>query len=311
MDERNGIAGERYVLALDIGGTFIKSGLIGNSGDVVEIRPVTVDSNGAMETIIHSFSSAVEAGVHKAREVSGLAEIDGIGIAMPGPFDYNRGISLMTHKFASIYGLDLSAELHKRLPETASVPVRFCHDANAFVIGETWRGAGEGFSHVIGVTLGTGIGVAASVEGEVLVDALGSPADEVSLWNKPYQGGIVEDSVSSRALLARYRACRPAYDASNGVKGIAEAAFRGDAEARAVFDQFGEDLGNVLMPLAQQLAAQIIIFGGQIAKSFDLFEMSLKAVLQKMKCPPLVCVGKLGGTAQLYGAVSWWRKNDP
>jgi glucokinase len=298
---------KKYALALDIGGTFIKSGLIQASGEAVEIPPVAVDSDAEAGKIIQSFSDAIEAGLHKADELTGRCEVGGIGLAIPDPFDYYKGVSLMKHKFASLYGMELSAEIHKRLPKIKDVPIRFCHDANAFIIGETWRGAGAGFSRVIGVTLGTGIGVAASVDGNVLVSELGSPADEVSLWNKPYKDGTVEDAVSSRRIISQYKKSHPTYDIAQGVKPIAEAAIRGETDAKAIFDQLGEDLGNALTPLTKSLKAQMIIFGGQIAKSFSLIEPSLKATLKKMDTPPAVCVGKLGGLAQLYGAVSWWK----
>lgn len=305
--ERKIVAMKKYVLALDIGGTFIKSGLIEASGEAVEIPPVAVDSNAEAEKIIQSFADAIEAGLDKAGELSGACEVGGIGMAIPDPFDYYKGVSLMKHKFASLYGRDLSAEIHQKLPKIKEVPIRYCHDANAFIIGETWRGAGMGFSRVIGVTLGTGIGVGASVDGKVLVSELGSPADEVSLWNKPYKDGTVEDAVSSRRIISQYKKSQPAYDTAKGVKPIAEAAIRGETEARAIFDQLGEDLGHALTPLAQSLKAEMIIFGGQIAKSFSLIEPSLKATLEKMDASPAVCVGKLGGLAPLYGAVSWWR----
>jgi glucokinase len=295
-----------YVLALDIGGTFIKSGLIQASGEAMEIPPVAVDSNASAENIIASFSDAIQSGIDQAEKLSGQS-VGGIGIAIPGPFDYSNGVSLMEHKFASIYRINLPAELAKKLPAVAGVPIRFCHDANAFVTGEMWRGAGCGFTRVIGVTLGTGLGVAASVDDKVLVDSLGSPADEVSLWDKPYKGGISEDAVSTRAIFKKYLQTKPNYDTSAGVKGIAEAALRGEADAKAVFDQFGDDLGQVLMPLVKRLNAQMIIFGGQIAKSFSLIEPSLQTSLGKLPSPPQVGVGKLGPMAQLYGAVSCWR----
>jgi glucokinase len=290
---------QQNILALDIGGTFIKSGLIPLRGEAMEISPVPVDSNADRQKIIQSFADAISAGLRRAN-----GPIIGIGIAIPGPFDYAKGVSLMKHKFASIYELDLTSPLRRLLPASAEIPIRFSHDANSFLTGEMWRGAGEGCRRVIGVTLGTGIGVAASIDGQVLTDELGSPADEVSLWDKPFKNGTVEDAVSTRAMLKKYLQVHPEYDQGGGVKGIADAAAAGDSQARKIFEELGDDLAEALRPLAERLQVRMIILGGQIAKSFPLFSPSMQSALQKMPHPPMVCLSKLGPLAQLYGAAS-------
>jgi glucokinase len=295
---------KKCILALDIGGTFIKSGLVPISGEAVELTPIPVDSNAEAEEILQSFTRSLSAGMDHMNLYGRSATVFGVGIAIPGPFDYAKGISLMTHKFASIYKIDLASAMRKSVPLMGEIPVRFSHDANSFLTGEMWRGAGEGFTRVIGITLGTGLGVAASIDGRVLTDALGSPADDVSLWDKPYKNGTVEDAVSTRAMLKKYREIHPEYDSAAGIKGIADAAMKGDGEAVKIFTELGEDLANVLMPLASRLKAQRIIIGGQIAKSFSLFAPSLEAKLKTMPNPPMACRSQLGALSQLYGAAS-------
>jgi len=297
----------KYILALDIGGTFIKSGLVPIDGEAVELSPIAVDSNSASDNILRSFTDAITAGCTGGKRYGESAAIIGIGIAIPGPFDYARGISLMEHKFASIYKIDLGSALRLAIPAIGKLPMRFSHDANSFLTGEMWRGAGAGCTRVIGITLGTGLGVAASIGGEVLTNTLGSPADDVSLWDKPYKNGTVEDAVSTRALLKKYRDIHPEYDASGGVKGIADAAINGESAAIRIFSELGEDLANVLMPLASRLNAERIIIGGQIAKSFSLFAPSFNAKLKSMFNPPTACLSQLGSLAQLYGAASTLR----
>jgi len=287
------------VLVLDIGGSFIKSGLVSAAGRMTELEPMPVDSKANAQTIVRTFADIIAAGFRSAE-----GQIDSIGIAIPGPFDYARGVSLMTHKFAGIKDIKLTAVLRATLPEIEEIPIRFKHDANAFLAGEMWCGAGQGVKRALGVALGTGIGVACCVDDKFLTNALGSPAPEVSVWQRPFKEGIVEDYVSTRALAKKYRLVRPGYDPAHGVKGIAEAAKAGDLEAINLFAGFGEDLGNALLPLCGTLHPELIIVGGQIAKDFTLFSEALSLVLNKAAVhAPGVVASHLGSCAALFGAV--------
>jgi glucokinase len=285
------------VLALDVGGSFIKSGLADATGLAAEFAPVPVDAAADARSIIRAFAEVVGAGMSAA-----AGKINAIGIAFPGPFDYARGVSLMTRKFAGINGVELSSALRETLPEIAAVPIRFRHDANAFLSGELWRGAGQGLRRAVGVTLGTGIGVSCSVGGRFINNALGSPAPEVSVWSRPYKGGIVEDVISTAGLVARYRLSHLNYDPADGVKGIAGAAKGDDPEAVRLFAELGTDLGAVLLPLCERFRPEKIIFGGQISKDFALFEETLKSELCRAAQPPEAVMGKLGNRAALFGA---------
>ena len=285
------------VLALDVGGSFIKSGLVDATRLAAEFAPVPLDADANAQRIVCAFADVIATGIHSA---GGL--ITAIGVAVPGPFDYARGISLMTHKMAGIKGVDLPVALREALPEIKKLPIRFCHDANAFLAGEMWRGAGQGLRRGIGVTLGTGIGVSCSVDGRFINNALGSPAPEVSVWSRPYKGGIVEDVISTAGLVARYRRAHPDYDPAGGVKGIAAAAKMGDLAAVQLFAELGSDLGAVLLPLCERFRPEKIIFGGQISKDFALFEAPLKSELCRAAQPPEAVMGKLGNRAALFGA---------
>lgn len=285
------------VLALDVGGTFVKSGLVSADGNVADAPPVPVDACGPAISVIGTFAEVIRTGLRAAD-----GRVARIGVAMPGPFDYDRGVSLMTRKFGAISGLELVAALRGALPELAEISVRFRHDANAFLAGEMWLGAAQGAGRVIGVTLGTGIGVSCCLDGVFLTNRLGSPSADVSVWSRPYKGGVVEDFISTAGLVARYRCEQPDYPAERGVKGIAEAAKRGDAGAVRLFQVLGEDLGAVLLPLCERFDPEQIVFGGQIAKDFDLFGPALKAALARAGRKQSVTMGRLGTHAALLGA---------
>ncbi len=285
------------VLAIDAGGTCFKSALIDADGGIVpgSFYQCPVCSNGPLEAVLATYAELIRHGVS-----CGIV-IRGIGVSTPGPFDYQRGISLMKHKFACLYGISLKESLIKLLPELAGIPFSFRHDANSFLAGEMWLGAGQGCAQIGGVTLGTGIGVSFFAESQFLNNELGSPAAEVSLWNKPYRDGIVEDFISARALIAAYQKYNPYYDPSAGARGIADAAKGGDQHAVRVYEQFGTDLGKVLTPWCNHFKPEKIIFGGQIAASFDLFADALQQNLQTTACQPELKASTLGSNAALFG----------
>ncbi len=230
----------QVILALDIGGTFIKSALF-QDGKLLQVLP---------QIPSHSGGNAEEIAVALRTAVSAAGRIDRIGVAIPGPFDYRNGISLMEHKFGAIK----ERSLLEFLPD---IPVRFLHDANAFLLGE-WGGQ----SRIGGITLGTGLGAAVIVDGKLLTNKLGSPADEVSLWSKTFRGTTVEKALQ----LSRYN------------KDLAEAARSGDSAAKQAWQNFGEVLAEILTPWCERFQLEEIALGGQISKDFELFKDPLKGL---------------------------------
>ncbi len=215
----------QVILALDIGGTFIKSALFRN-GELLRMLPqVPSSSGGSREEIAAALRLATE------------EPADAIGVAIPGPFDYRNGVSLMDHKFAAIKG----CSLREFLPE---VPVRFLHDANAFLLGE--RG---GQRRMGAITLGTGLGAAVIIDHELQTNDLGSPAPEVSLWSKPFRGTTVEKAL--------------------------DLAGHGPGQPPEKWRRFGELLAEILTPWSERFQLEEIVFGGQISNDFELFREPL------------------------------------
>lgn len=289
---------KQTILALDIGGSFVKSALMDRAGSCRELPATAIDSAGPADKIVAAVAACITAGLRRADDIGG------IGISIPGPFNYTRGVSLMKHKFAGIYGVDLVAALCRIVSAVGDIPVKFRHDANSFLAGEMWKGGAQGYARVGGITLGTGIGVACCLDGEFINNELGSPAPEVSIWNAPYHDGIVEDYISSRALVRKCREICPDYDPVGGVKTIAEAAKNGHQDALRIFSEFGADLGQILRPWCERFRPQAIVFGGQIAKAFSLFEISLRKAVDQATSPPELRRCKLGNAAGLYGVAA-------
>ena len=123
---------EPCVLAVDAGGTSLKAALAQPGGRIVpdSFLQVPVDSRGSAEEIAGAYSAL-------ARDAGKLAgklglEIVRASVCIPGPFDYAGGVSLMKHKYQSVFGVPLRPWFIKTL---GNIPVTFLHDSTAFLLG--------------------------------------------------------------------------------------------------------------------------------------------------------------------------------
>ena len=260
------------ILAVDVGGTFIKSALFSPLGDILPggVNETRIDSDGTAGTIEQSFRAVAR---RMATRASRLGSVICVGISTPGPFDYEQGHCLMDHKYRAIKGISIRPWFTDVF---GPVPIRFVHDVIAYMLGvmselETGR-----YSRVAATTLGTGLGFALSIDGKVETNAQGGPA--VSLFNRPYRDGIAEDYVSRRGILARYRQAS-GQDEALDVVDIAALAQKNDANALRVFQETGTMLGEILRPVLIEQRIECLVIGGQIARASSLFEDSLRTAL--------------------------------
>jgi glucokinase len=285
---------EGSVLVYDVGGSHIAAAVChaGHYG----LSPVVSTPHPAEETSEAFVRALHELGVKAS---AGLAPVAGAELAFPGPFDYATGVSWMKHKLPFLYGLDLRGELAARFGWQPA-QVRFLKDSDAFLLGEIGGGAARGVARAVGITLGTGIGSAFAVDGRVVSDGAGVPPGG-EIWNLPYEGGIIEDSVSTRGI-------RAAYERRTGVASqvvdLAKAAATDPAAAEA-FAEFGHHLGRALHGALAAFAAQVIVLGGGISRSPHLFLPAAQRELDGLNAE--FRVSALLDDAPLVGAgVAWF-----
>jgi len=248
------------VLTFDVGGSHISAALC--SGDNLSLGPVASAHYGDITTsdgfvgLLYDLAAKAAGG-----NVSGI----GATLAFPGPFDYDAGVSLMRHKLQYLYGIDLR---HAFAPRIGCDPaqVRFLNDADAYLLGEVGAGAAKGFARAVGLTLGTGIGSAFAVDGRLTTTGPGVPKDG-EIWNVPYENGIVEDFVSTRAIAGNYGR------RTGKTISVAEiaAVVTHDSDAQEAFAEFGHHLGQVIGSLLADFRADVVVLGGGISRSADLF----------------------------------------
>lgn len=278
-------------LGVDIGGSHITVALVDlESRTIIEdsIKRSAVDSQETAAHILAAWCEVIDGGLKKINQ-----QIKHIGIAMPGPFDYEKGISLIKDqdKFKSLYGVDIKQALSDCLAvETANI--HFINDAAGFLQGEVFAGAARENANALGLTLGTGLGSSYS-EGGIAKDA--------DLWNSPFLNGIAEDYLSTRWFVKRYH--QLSNTTVNGVKELTE-LMPTDHLVTRVFMEFGYNLAQFLIPVIKKYKSEVVILGGNISSAFAGFSPELIATLRGNDIQTDVKVTKLKEHAALIGSAS-------
>ena len=267
----------RMVPVLEIGGTHVTAAVVetGTWQVLAEtgVRRRTLDPDWQTGALV---AAIVDAGKSLRLDDASLW-----GVAIPGPFDYARGIADFhgVGKFDALRGVDLGDVLRRALTG-ATGQVSFVNDAWAFAIGEWAAGAAQGHRRAIGVTIGTGIGSAFLVDGVAQRRGLGVPPDG-RLDLVRVDGLPLEDLVSRRAIRARYGILTGDATEKLDVRDIAARAGRGDTDAIRAVEESLQVLGRVVAPRAVKFGASMLVVGGSIARAWDVINPPLRSGMEQ------------------------------
>lgn len=276
-----------FILAADIGGSHITAGICHLESYSIltqSIVRVEVNSKSPAESILARWESAFEQVLQK----NIMASVSGVSIAMPGPFDYEKGISYIKglDKYESLYGMDIKQHLADLLTIDHQV-IRFRNDAESTIAGEVLSGAGKNYQRVMGITLGTGLG-SAFTENAITKD--------LNLGSDPYKETMADDYLSTRWFLKRYLELT-GVRLTGGVKELAELA-PGSAIARDVFMEFANNMSEFLSGPIVHHNPDVLIICGNIAKASEFFVPHLTKKLNSIP----IKLALLGENAPLIGA---------
>jgi len=244
-----------------------------------------------------------------------------IGIAAPGPLNPRTGIILNTPNIAEWDNFRIVDKLTERF----NLPVYLGNDANLALLGE-WRfGAGRGHRHLLYLTISTGVGGGVISDGHLLegVDGLGAELGHVTvLADGPLcgcgHGGHLE-ALSSGTAIAKYveeQLKLTTWESSlrsrahRSAEVIAEAARAGDPLALSAFARAGKYLGIGVAGFLHIFNPSILIFGGGVTQSGDLFFESFRTSLKEQIFSPsylenlIITTAELGDNAGLLGALA-------
>jgi glucokinase len=252
---------------LEVGGTHVTAALLDprHWSYLVPPHRTDLDGHGSAAEILGAFGDA-------ARTLDAAAGASW-GVAMPDPFDYEHGIGRFhgVAKFEALDGVDVRAALREALPTPRSIA--FVNDADAFALGEAAQGAASGRRRVAGLTLGTGVGSGWVVDGHVVSEGPGIPPGG-RIHQLDVLGRPLEDVMSRRAIRRAYRDAG-GHDAAGDdvdVREIADRARHGEATAIEVLQHALCALGKVVGACVLGFGADVLVVGGSMAGSWQLFE---------------------------------------
>ena len=238
------------IVVIDLGGTKINYGLY-RAGhiDINIVKPF--DATLSVKDSILFIKSCID----EIKDSDSCA----VAIGVPSIVDVEQGIVFNAVNIKSWQKIYLKDELESLL----ALPVYVNNDVNCFVQGEYSLTHSQGYQDIIGLCLGTGGGAGIILQNKVYAGTNGC-AGEVGDFS--YLNGSLDDYCSGKFFKNHYLEC--------GAE-LAKKARAGDKQALIAFEQFGQHLAVAVSHLLLMLDPQLIVIGGSVAKSFDLFIDSL------------------------------------
>ena len=308
----------KHYLGIDIGGTAVKLGIVDEAGAVLAKAEESVSFDGYRTPILTTVLKAAQAFL--AAQSVPAESLAGIGVSATGQIDSRKGIVAGTcGNLPNYIGAPIKAELEK----TFGLPVTVANDANCMTLGEVWVGGAQGYTDVIGVTLGTGVGGGVIVNGKV-IDGTHGAGGEI--------GHITVDRHETAACGCGKHGCLEQYSSATGVvrcmkklldenpdtpctlrgtefaaKDVFDAARNGDALAAREVDEMTDTLGMALATIAATVDPEMFMVGGGVSRAGEVLFAPLREhfkvyAFKSCRETPIV-PAILGNDAGIYGSV--------
>jgi len=283
------------VIAIDVGGTFLKGAIVEGASITVSERWPTRREHGSDQAL----EGVIAFGQKLVRE---NPQAKALGIVVPGLVDEANGISI----FAENVGWR-DVPFRRLLEEATGLPVGFGHDVRAGGLAEKEFGAGLGVKNFLFLPIGTGISGAIFVDGNLVEDSLAGELGHIEIGSGEEctcGGANCLETVATGASIARR------YEKLTGihVEGSAEVlnlVRAGDPVALAVWDEALESLAKVLTMYISILPPDLIIFGGGVSMSGEELLRPLREKINGRSLwqrKPRLAVSHFGDNSAVVGA---------
>ena len=305
--------GKKY-LGVDIGGTFIKLGIVDGAGNVSMRREVPINRSGSetvMETLMHGIDALLDDSGFKA------GDFDGMGVSAAGCINTKTGCvaenggNIPDWSFTSVTG---------PLSERYGLPATIANDGNCVALAEAWIGAAKGVKDVICVVLGTGVGGGIISGGRLIEGSHGfggeighfpTHADLLMTGEKKW-GSHYETFASTGALVRR--ALASGKDWPNG-REIFEAAASGDADALKILDGWTTEIAAGITGLVHIFDPSVVLIGGGVSAQEELMIKPVRAKVLDTVTPDMASglvlkAAELGNNAGMVGAVKYFIERE-
>lgn len=305
---------KKYAYGVDIGGTTIKIGLFTSEGELIEKWEIPTRTEEKGKYILCDIEKFISEQSEK-KNIS-KEEIEGIGMGIPGPVeDDGTVLGCVNLGWGTCNAVNL-------LNEMTGIKVKAGNDANVASLGEMWKGGGRGFSNIVMVTLGTGVGGGIVINGKILAGSSGSAGEIGHIPVKDDETeqcgcgkcGCLEQYASASGVsrtVEKYLKAHPETDTvlsdDLSSKAIFDAASQGDKFAVKIKDETGKMLGKALAGIACVVNPEAFVIGGGMSKAGDILlnsiESSFKHYAFHAQRETEFRMAELGNDAGIYGSV--------
>jgi glucokinase len=274
-----------YNIGIDIGGTSMKAILFDGEKIISDYLLATPKDN--LDHFLIMLYALIEPLIKKAREDK--IKIKGIGLGIAGIIDIKGEKIIKSPNIAILNGVGLAGLLEKK----TGLTVKTDNDTNCFLRGEIKVGAGKKYDNVYGIIVGTGIGGAWWVNGEIYQGSHRGAGEP---------GRMIIDLDNDIELEKAYQKL-----SQNNPANLAEEAYRGDNLAEKSYEEIGHCLGIAFSNIINLIDPEIFIVGGSVIESSDLFFSKIKKTIRAFAMHPetkktKIIKGKLGQEAGAIGA---------
>ena len=311
----------KYYIGIDLGGTFIKGGIVDVTGNIIVSDKVPTEREKGADGVALNISNLCKTLLASVNMSS--SDIVGVGIGAPGMIDSTGGNVI----FSANLGWEnfaISEEVEKRV----GLPVRIANDANVAALGETKFGCGKNFKNTVMLTLGTGVGGGIVIDGKLFEGNMSAGAELghsviVAGGESCTCGrcGCLEAYASATALIRDTKRAMEANKDSkmwqigsiDRVSGETAFAYKdSDTAAKAVVDGYIEKLAVGITNIANEFRPEAVILGGGVCAEGDVLIKPLQELVDKeifagSKGPRVkIITATLGNSAGLLGAAALW-----
>jgi glucokinase len=269
----------QYVIGIDVGGTNIKAGVVDYQANILaEMKVLSEASSSGPDAILNKLQRIVTELISQMKGQSPMA----IGFGIPGAIHSVDGVVTQAPNFPALNGMPLRNLMSEKL----KLPCFIDNDANCIALGEMWAGAGRGYSHILLLALGTGIGGGVIIDDEMLRGADGMAAElghiAVEIDGAKCNcgsAGCLETIASATGILRMFReqksqnaksTLNSLQDTSITPAVIYAEALKGDQFSRTLIEQAGRGLGVGMASFINIFNPEIVIIGGGVAAAWEI-----------------------------------------
>lgn len=307
-------------LGIDVGGTFIKAGVVDENYTILEKVSIPTGADQGFISVVNTIARTARLAAEKVGRP--LEEFACIGFGIPGLINPKTGVVVLAPNLEGWTDVPFLTEIQKLLP----VSVYAGNDANCAVVGETLAGAAKGCKDVVMLTLGTGVGGGVVCDGKLFTGGQGLGV-ELGHMVLSMDGntcgcgmqGCIEAYCSVTAFVKQTKAAMAAYPKSlmhayakeaGEVDGRTafECSKAGDIAAQTVVNTYCRYLANAIGSLVTIYRPETVLIGGGLSNQREYLMDKLNALLPKytfasgsIGVPP-VCRATLGNDAGTIGA---------